>query len=160
MYNAEHTTLLSPIAKRGNSSSTTRLENRKNLNMSLSKQEYYNLINGFGWMPASFQDIANSVMENGVKQMYHALVNQDDIHLLFSIPNLKIFWCCRCDIVGEDGTTAHEHLHALVQYKKGTHLAFKKKMQRGKQRFHSKTSFLKIILEHNQIRYSTNHPAS
>ena len=114
MYNAEHTTLLSPIARRGNPSSTTWLENRKNLNMGLNKKEYYKLLNGFDWMPASYENIANSVMDNGVKEMYHAIVNEYDIVTLFTIPNIKIFWCCRCHIVGEDGTTAHEHLHALV----------------------------------------------
>jgi len=109
-------------------------------------------------MPASYENIANSVMDNGVKEMYHAIVNEYDIVTLFTIPNIKIFWCCRCHIVGEDGTTAHEHLHALVQYKKGTHLAFKKKMQRGKQRFHSKASFLKIrCVDHavGTLRYIT-----
>ena len=127
--------------------------------MGLSKQEYYNLINGFGWMPASFEDIANSIMENGVKQMYHALVNENDINLLFTIPNLKIFWCCRCHIVGEDGLETHEHFHALVQYKKGTHNAFKKKMQRAKkQRFHNKTTFKKILCADHAVgtlRYIT-----
>ena len=128
-------------------------------NMGLTEKEYYNLLNGIGWMPASFENIANSLMKNGVKQMYHALVNQDDIQLLFSIPNLEIFWSCRCHIVGEDGSTAHEHLHALVQYRKGSHAAFKKKMQRGgKQRFHSKTTFKKILCADHAVgvlRYIT-----
>ena len=84
-------------------------------------------------------------MENGVKQMYHAIVNEADIPLLFSIPNLKIIWCCRCHLVAKDKSTAHEHLHALVQYQKGTHLALKKRMQRAKQRFHSKTTFKPIM---------------
>ena len=46
--------------------------------------------------------------------------------------------------MAKDGSTAHEHLHALVQYQKGPHLAFKKRMQRAKQRFHYKTTFKKI----------------
>ena len=84
-------------------------------------------------------------MKNGVKQIFHAIVNEDDIQFLFSIPNLDIFWCCRCHLVAKDGSTAHEHLHALVQYQKGTHLALKKRMQRAKQRFHSKTTFKQIF---------------
>ena len=112
--------------------------------MSLSKQEYYNLLNGLGWIPSSFKIIANSLMENGVKEMYHAIVNEDDLLTLFTIPNINIFWCCRCHLVAKDGSTAHEHVHALVQYKKGTHTAFKKRMQRAKQRFHSQTTFKKI----------------
>ena len=59
--------------------------------MGLDKQAYYKLLNGFGWMPASYENIANSLMENGVKEMYHAIVNEDDIVTLFTIPNIKIF---------------------------------------------------------------------
>ena len=112
--------------------------------MSLSEKEHYKIHKAVGWSPASNEEIANCLMEKGIKQMYHALVNEADIAFLFAIPNLKIFWCCRCHLVAEDGSTAHEHLHALVQYQKGTHLAFKKRMQRAKQRFHSKTTFKPI----------------
>ena len=63
--------------------------------MDLSKKAYYELLNRVGWKPVSYKDIASCLMENGVKQMYHAIVNEADIPLLFSIPNLKIFWCCR-----------------------------------------------------------------
>ena len=127
-------------------------------NMGLNEKEYYKLLNGFGWMPASYEYIANCVMDNGVKEMYHAIVNEDDIVTLFTIPNIKIFWCCRCHLVAKDGSTAHEHVHALVQYQKGTHVAFKKRMQRAKQRFHSKTSFKKILcVDHavGVLRYIT-----
>ena len=127
--------------------------------MSLTRQEYYNLLNGIGWEPASFEKISKSLMNNGVKQMYHALVHEDDINLLFNIPNLEIFWGCRCHIVGEDGSTAHEHFHALVQYRKGTHVAFKKKLQRAKkQQFHSNTTFKKILCPDHAVgvlRYIT-----
>ena len=112
--------------------------------MDLSKKAYYELLNRVGWNPVSYKDIAICLMENGVKQMYHAIVNESDIPLLFSIPNLKIFWCCRCHLVAEDKSTAHEHLHALVQYQNGTHLAFKKRLQRAKKRFHFKTTFKPI----------------
>ena len=96
--------------------------------------------------PASYREIAKSLMQNYVKEMYHALVNEDDIQTLFTIPNLKIFWCCRCHLVADDKSTAHEHLHALVQYDKGhTHQAFKKRLQRADQRLHPKTTFKKIF---------------
>jgi hypothetical protein len=55
-------------------------------------------------------------MKNGIQEMYYALVNEDDIDTLISIPNLKIFWVCRCHHIADDKSTAHEHLHALVQY--------------------------------------------
>ena len=71
----------------------------------------------------------------------HALVNEDDILKLFTIPNLEIFWICRCHHVALDGSSSHAHLHALVQYKKGTHRAAKDRMKRNGQRFHPKTTF-------------------
>ena len=113
--------------------------------MGLDNSAYYKILKDAEWSPLSYKEIANSLMKNGVKQMYHAILNEDDIQFFFSIPNLDIFWCCRCHLVAKDGSTAHEHLHALVQYKKGTHQALKKRMQRAKQRFHSKTTFKPII---------------
>ena len=75
--------------------------------------------------PASYKEIANSLIQNGVTEMYHDLVN---VLTVFTIPNIKIFWCCRCHLVADDKSTAHEHLHALVQYDKGhTHRAFEKR---------------------------------
>ena len=102
--------------------------NIPNCNMGLDNSAYYRILKAHEWNPLSYKEIADSLMKNGVKEMYH--VNEDDIQFLFSIPNLEIFWCCRCHLVAKDGSTAHEHLHALVQYQKGTHLALKKRMQR------------------------------
>ena len=58
------------------------------------EEEYYEFLRKMEFIPASYNDIANSFMQNGVKEMYHALVNEDDIETLFTIPNLKVFWCC------------------------------------------------------------------
>ena len=61
--------------------------------MSLGKAEYYEFLRKMEFNPASYKEIANSLMQNGVNEMYHALVNEKDIQTLFTIPNLKIFWC-------------------------------------------------------------------
>ena len=88
----------------------------------LNDGEYSRILKSSDFSPASFEEIAESLMKNGIREMYHALVNEDDILTLFSIPDLKIFWICRCHHVADDGSTAHEHLHALVQYQnKRTH---------------------------------------
>ena len=59
--------------------------------------------------------------------MFSSLVNYKFSSTLLSIPNITIFWCCRCHHVVEYGTTDHEHHHALVQYNEGfTQQAFKK----------------------------------
>jgi hypothetical protein len=152
-------------ARRSNPSLKTRLKDTNHQNkdhlikMCLRKKEYYEILKKVGFNPASYKEIANSLMENGVKEMYHALVNEEDILTLFTIPNLKIFWCCRCHLVADDNSTAHEHLHALVQYDKShSHQAFKKRLQRSKQRLHPKTTFKKIMCADHAVgvlRYIT-----
>ena len=70
-----------------------------------SETEYYEFLKKMEFVPASYKEIANSLMQNGVKEMYHALVNEEDLETLFTIPNLKIFWCCRCHLVADDKYT-------------------------------------------------------
>ncbi|CAH1104086.1 unnamed protein product [Psylliodes chrysocephalus] len=51
-----------------------------------------------------------------------------------------------------DGSTAHEHLHALIHFTNGfTMLAYKKKLQRTSTRLHSKTTFKKIICLYHAV---------
>ena len=124
----------------------------------LNDNEYTKLLQDVNFTPANFEKIADALENHGIKQMYHALVNEDDILKLFSIPNLEIFWICRCHLVAKDGSSSHAHLHALVQYKKGTHRALKKRMQRAKQRFHPKTTFKRILCPDHAVgvlRYIT-----
>ena len=124
----------------------------------LNNNEYTKLLQDANFKPANFVKIADALENHGIKQMYHALVNEDDILKLFTIPNLEIFWICRCHLVAKDGSSSHAHLHALVQYKKGTHRALKKRMQRAKQRFHPKTTFKRILCPDHAVgvlRYIT-----
>ena len=53
---------------------------------------------------------ATHFQKDGAKEMNHALVNEEDI----AIPDIKVIWCCRCHLVADDGSTAHEHFHRLV----------------------------------------------
>ena len=125
----------------------------------LSTREYSEILKTANFTPASYFDIAESLMKNGIREMYHALVNEDDIDTLFSIPNLKIFWVCRCHHIADDNSTAHEHLHALVQYQnKKTHRAFKDRLKRSDQLLHPKTTFKKILCPDHAVgvlRYIT-----
>ena len=107
----------------------------------LNNNEYTKLLQDVNFKPANFEKIADALMNHGIKQMYHALVNEDDILKFFTIPNLEVFWICRCHHVALDESSSHEHLHALVQYKKGTHRAAKDRMRKNGQRFHPKTTF-------------------
>ena len=64
---------------------------------------------------------------------------------MLAIPYFKVFWCCRCHLVGDDKTTAHEHWYALVQFEEGhTLVAYKKRLQRSKMRLQPKTVFKPI----------------
>ena len=125
----------------------------------LNTREYSEILKTANFTPASYFDIAESLMKNGIQEMYHALVNEDDIDTLFSIPNLKIFWVCRCHHIADDNSTAHEHLHALVQYQnKKTHRAFKDRLKRSDQLLHPKTTFKKILCPDHAVgvlRYIT-----
>ena len=124
----------------------------------LNDNEYTKLLQDVNFTPANFEKIADALENHGIKQMYHALVNEDDILKLFSIPNLEIFWICRCHHVALDGSSSHEHLHALVQYKKGTHRAAKDRMKRNGQKFHPKTTFKRILCPDHAVgvlRYIT-----
>lgn len=124
----------------------------------LNDNEYTKLLQDVNFTPANFEKIADALENHGIKQMYHALVNEDDILKLFTIPNLEIFWICRCHHVALDGSSSHAHLHALVQYKKGTHRAAKDRMKRNGQKFHPKTTFKRILCPDHAVgvlRYIT-----
>ena len=124
----------------------------------LNNYEYTKLLQDVNFKPANFEKIADALMNHGIKQMYHALVNEDDILKFFTIPNLEVFWICRCHHVALDESSSHEHLHALVQYKKGTHRAAKDRMKKNGQRFHPKTTFKRILCPDHAVgvlRYIT-----
>ena len=71
----------------------------------LNTREYSEILKTANFIPASYLEIAESLMKNGIREMYHALVNEDYIPTLFSIPNLKIFWICRCHHVVANKST-------------------------------------------------------
>ena len=98
----------------------------------LNNNEYTKLLQDANFTPANFEKIADALKNHGNKQIYHALVNEDDILKLFTVTNPEVFWLCRCHYVALDGSSSHKHLHDLVQ--KRTHQAAKNKMKRNGQR--------------------------
>ena len=76
----------------------------------LNTREYSEILKTANYIPASYLEIAESLMKNGIREMYHALINEDDIDTLFSIPNLKIFFVCRCRHIADDKSTAHIYM--------------------------------------------------
>ena len=57
----------------------------------LSDKQYSEILRSADFAPASYKELAAALMLNSVKQMYHGMVNEEDILTLFNIPNLKIF---------------------------------------------------------------------
>ena len=51
----------------------------QNAIMGLDYSAYYKILNAHEWSPLSYKEIADSLMKNGVKQMYHAIVNENGI---------------------------------------------------------------------------------
>lgn len=120
--------------------------NTDRISITMDRNAYYHCLMKFDFSAASYEEIATSLMMNGVKEMYHTLVNEADIPTVLAIPNFKIFWCCRCHLVADDDSTGHEHWHALVQFEEGhTLVAYKKRLQRAKMRLNSKTTFKRIL---------------
>jgi len=115
----------------------------------ISKNDYYALLEVNGFQPISPSEMA---ADYGTcqKQWFHLLLNESDFKVLISTPNIKWYSLCRCHLVADDGSTAHEHMHALIHFLNGaTVTAFKKRLERLDKRLHSKTTFRKIIcLDH------------
>ena len=57
------------------------------LNMSLSSNQNFDILNETDFKPASFLEIADGLMANGVREMYHAIVEEKDIVTLFQYQN-------------------------------------------------------------------------
>ena len=57
----------------------------------LNDKEYTKLLDDADFSAASYKEIATALMENGVKETYHALVNEEDILTLFKIITIHKF---------------------------------------------------------------------
>ncbi|CAH1109915.1 unnamed protein product [Psylliodes chrysocephalus] len=112
---------------------------------SLSKTDYLTLLNLNEINALLPQEMAQEYEEMS-KEWCHLILNEKDFNLLAFAPNIKWYSICRCHLIADDGSTVHEHLHALIHFTNGsTMLAYKKKLQRTGTRLHSKTTFRKII---------------
>ena len=118
----------------------------------MGRNKNFDILKEMDFKHASFLEIVDGLRANGVREMYHAIVEEKDVVTLFSTPNCKIYWYCRCHHVAEDGSSAHEHLHALVHFDAGATLgAYKQQLKRLGTRLHAKTTFKKIICADHMI---------
>ena len=112
----------------------------------MDRNTYYDNLREFNFSASSFDEIATCLMVHGLTEMYHVTANEDDILPVLAIPNFKIFWCCRCRLVTDDGSSGDEQWHALVQFEAGHTLqGYKKRLQRAKHQLHRKTTFKRIV---------------
>ena len=112
----------------------------------MDKSTYRTYLKASNFSPATYGEIGIHLEKYGAKEMYHARVNEADIVTVLSIPQIKIFWCCRCHLVRVDGSAEDEHWHALVQFGVDHSLTtYKKRMQRAKGGLHPSTTFRKIL---------------
>ena len=82
----------------------------------MDNSTYCNYLKTFNLFPASCSEIGIHLEKYGVKRMCAAQVNEVDIGTVISIPQIKIFWCCRCHRVLADGSAENEHWHALIHF--------------------------------------------
>ena len=57
----------------------------------LNDKEYSKILQDADFEPASFEKIADALTNHGIKEMYHALVNEDDISSSSPSQTLKYF---------------------------------------------------------------------
>ena len=59
-------------------------------------EEYQKLLESMEMKVFDYEEIAND-LESKNNEWYHAPINIDDLPIVFSIPNLKVYACCRCN---------------------------------------------------------------
>ena len=68
----------------------------------LNDKEYSKILQIANLTPTNFEKKTDTLMNHGIKQIYDAFAVKDDILNLFTIPNLEVFWMCRCHHVALD----------------------------------------------------------
>ena len=115
----------------------------------VSDEAYKKLLRDMNMKPLSYHDVALD-WETNSNEWYHALIAVEDLPIVFSIPNLKIYAWCRCKLVANDKSEAHFHWHGLVHFEKGKRESWRKQARRvGVEFLSRKNTFKKIIcLDH------------
>ena len=108
-------------------------------------EEYQKLLESMEMKTLDYEEIARD-WESRNDEWYHALISIDDLPIVLSIPNLKVYAWCRCKLIGTDGTEAHHHWHGLVHFSSGKLASWKTKAWRHKIKFSSKKNTFKRII--------------
>jgi hypothetical protein len=105
-------------------------------------QKYFLELLG-GFVAAPVEDVFEEYKTNPKLKWYHLICSVADFPLLWSCKDFKFYSLCRCHQVANDGSIAHEHIHAVVS---GEVLlsTWKQRLCRKKIKL-NKTTFKKII---------------
>ena len=112
-------------------------------------ESYKTLLRSMQLEPSTYKDVADD-WEAKPDEWYHALIAIEDLPIVLSIPNLKLYAWCRCKLVADDGSEDHYHWHGLVHFTSGKLRSWRRQALRVGIRFASrKNTFKKIkCLDH------------
>ena len=80
--------------------------------------EYKKLLKSIEIKTLDYEEIAKD-WESRNDDWYHALISMDELTIVVSIPNLKVYVWCRSKFIGIGGIEAHHHWHGLVNFSSG-----------------------------------------
>jgi hypothetical protein len=107
----------------------------------MNQHEFKELLGGF--IPVPVEDVFEEYVKVKDLHFYHLMCSVADFKFLWSCQEFKFYSLCRCHQVADDGSTAHEHIHAVVSCR--VLLDTWKRQIRRKQIRLYKTTFKKII---------------
>jgi hypothetical protein len=105
------------------------------------QREFREILGGFIATPV--EDVFYDYKNGSKVQFYHLMCSIEDFTFIFSCKEFKFHSLCRCHQVADDGSIAHEHVHAVIS---GRILldTWKKQLRRKGIKF-NRTTFKKII---------------
>ena len=88
--------------------------------------EYQKLMESMEMKTLDYEEIARG-WESRNDEWYHALISIENLPIVLSIPNLKVYAWCRYKLIGNDRVEAHHHWHGLVHFSSGNLASWKTK---------------------------------
>ena len=112
-------------------------------------KSYQKLLADMYRKPLAYSDVAKDWQANE-NEWYHAIIAIEDLPIVLTIPDLKIYAWCRCKLVADDGSEDHFHWHGLVHFSKTKRESWRRQATRHGIKFAStKNTFKRIIcLDH------------
>jgi hypothetical protein len=107
----------------------------------MNQNHFLEILGGFVATPV--EDIFYEYKNDSGLKWYHLMCCIEDFNLIWSCKEFKFYSLCRCHQIADDGSSTHEHVHALVSGR--ILLKTWKQQLRRKQIKLGKTTFKKIL---------------